>query len=99
MHAVAVGVVGNEWSYSEGMYVSEEQGALPMLEGGILIPALVSFMTAKIHHTHLRDVACLTVLQGGNEGEKEQKEKNIREGFFKNLSFLLRCRHVKYLIC
>jgi len=25
-------VVGNQWSYSEGMYMSEEQGALPILQ-------------------------------------------------------------------
>lgn len=55
-------VVGNRWSYSEGMYVSEEWGALPTLRGGILIPARVSFRTAKIHCTRLRGVACLAVL-------------------------------------
>jgi len=28
-------------------------------------------------------MACLAVLQGRNEGEREQKEKNMREGFLK----------------
>lgn len=78
-------VVGNRWNESEGMHVNDKQSALPMLQGGILIPALISFRTAKIHWTHLKGMAYLAVLQGGNEGEKEQKEKNIRGRIFKKI--------------
>lgn len=76
-------VVGNRWSYSEGMYVNDEQGAPPILQDCILIPALLSFRThLEIHWTHLKGMAGLAVLQGGNEGQEEQKEKNIRGGIF-----------------
>lgn len=55
--------------------MSEEQGALPMLQGRVPIPGLVSSRTAKIHCINLKRMACLAVLQRGNEGEKEQKKK------------------------
>lgn len=71
--------------------MNDEQGAPPMLQDCILIPALLSFRThLEIHWTHLKGMAGLAVLQGGNEGQEEQKEKNIRGGIFKKkISFLL----------
>lgn len=80
--------------------MNDEQGAPPMLQDCILIPALLSFRThLEIHWAHLKGMTGLAVLWGGNEGQKKQKEKNIRGGIFlkKNLSSFLHCRHIKYL--
>lgn len=52
--------------------MNDEQGAPPMLQDCILIPALLSFRThLEIHWTHLKGMAGLAVLWGGNEGQKE----------------------------
>lgn len=107
MHAVAIGCGGELEellrSYSEGMYemyADDEQGAPPVLQDCILIPALLGSGThLEIHWTRLEGMASLAVLWKRNEGQKEQKKKNIRKRifiFFKCSSFLY-CRHVKYL--
>lgn len=63
--------------------MNDEQGAPPMLQDCILIPALLSFRThLEIHWAHLKGMASLAVLKEGNEGQEEQKKKKLREGFF-----------------
>lgn len=85
MHAVAVGrggksveLHGKNACESGAGCSAHAAGRHPhtLLQG----VTLFSFRTAKIHCTHPRGVACVAVPQGGNEGEKEQKEKNIRGG-------------------
>lgn len=69
MHAVAIGCGGKLVELLRGMYVNDEQGAPPVLQDCILIPALLSFRThLEIHWTHLMGMASLAVLRKGNEG-------------------------------
>lgn len=89
-------VVGNWRSYSEEMYemyVNDEQGAPPMLQDCIIIPALFSSgIHLEIHWTRLEGMGSLAVLWKRNEGQKEQKKKNIRGRiffFFKLSSFFI----------